>query len=347
MIIKRCSIIILLFLISTMLFGEKVVEMTDIGKPSQLIVTHDRIFITEGASVYIYSLKDYSLLKKFGSAGEGPKEFKLSPFGPGLQLFPKGDQLVINSDGRISFFTMGGEFISEMRVKPFSLFIPVDDHFVGNASEADKENRMWLHLNIYNSKLEKVKTIHSTDKTIGTGLYSNLLFNTIILPYESFVYPVYKNKVYIPAETEEALVINVFDKNGSKTESIGKISLPTLIVTEHYKKEMIHWFKDLSPLKPFWDRIKDNIQFRTHFPLFKNLLIDNDRIYILTYQKNDGKNECIVLNMKGEKVKQIFLSLPPEEPFAPVCYALKDHHFYALHENEDTENWELHITSLK
>ncbi len=344
---KRWWLVLMLLFGSCLLMADKVVELADIKKPSQVLIGQNNFYITEEAYIYIYSLKDFRLIKKIGGAGEGPKNFKLNPFGPGLQLFQKGNKLVANSEGRISLITSDGEFLNEIRVKPFSLFIPVGENYVGNASETDDEHHMWIYLNIYDSKMAKLKSIYRTDHTIGTGLYSNLLFNTITLPYESFVYPVYKDKIYIPSEKDDRLEIKVFDKMGNLIKTLPLITLKKLKVTEDYKTNLTHWFRDLSPLKKAWEKIKGNILFKTYFPLYKNILLDNDLIYIVTYQQRARKHEGVILNTKGERIKQVWLELPPEEPFAPVCYAIKDARFYSLHENESTENWELHINEIR
>jgi hypothetical protein len=42
-------------------------------------VDKNQLYITDGASVFIYSLKDYQLQKKFGKRGEAPGEFLVDP----------------------------------------------------------------------------------------------------------------------------------------------------------------------------------------------------------------------------------------------------------------------------
>lgn len=324
-----------------------IVKLPEINKPSQLYVASDRIIVTEGAVIYIYSLKDFRLIKKFGLMGEGPNEFKLNPFGPGLRVYPKGAHFIVNSDGKISEITPEGVFLSETKVPPFSLFVPAGENYVVNASEVGENQRMWLNLNVVNGKLEKIATLHRTGSTIGTGLYSNLLFDVILLPYESLLYPVYRDNIYIPAESGDSAVIRVFDPRGVSLRSLQPVALIREKVPEDYKTAMRTWFREHSPLKQYYEQIRNSIRFRSHYPLFRNIMLDNDLIYLFTHHEEGGKSECVVLNLRGEKVNRLLLLLPVEEPFAPMCYHIQGSHLYALKGNDETEIWELHITSLK
>lgn len=342
-------IMLLLLLLNSMPNEAKTTEpvpLPDLKKPQQLTIHDGRIFITENTSIYIYSLKNHKLLKRFGAAGEGPQEFKLNPFGPGLQLFPCPEGLLINSDGKVSFFTTTGKFIREIKVKPYGLFAPLGKNYVGNGSAPDNAGRMNLNINLYNANFNKIKEFHHTRKTIGTGLYSNLLLETIDLPYEAFTYPVYKNKVFIAHETEkEGLIIKAFNSSGEKKLTIIR-PYDKQKVSENYKKKMRDWFKNRSPLKPFWGRIKNVIRFKLFFPLLKNMLVDDGRIYVLTYTQKQGQYECLVFDMKGKEHPRVLLPLPQEEPFAPVLYTIKNKRFYSLTENEDTETWELRVNKI-
>jgi uncharacterized protein YlbG (UPF0298 family) len=70
--------------------------------------------VTQEATVFIYSLKDFKLVKKFGKAGEGPREFRILPQLP-LNIDARTDQIIVNSFGKVSYFTKQGEFIKEVK----------------------------------------------------------------------------------------------------------------------------------------------------------------------------------------------------------------------------------------
>ncbi len=346
---KRFIFILILFLLVTtglLTAANRKAALEEVRKPQQVTVIGERLYVTDGADIHIYGLKDFKHIESFGKAGEGPQEFKLTPFGPGLQLFPCPRGLLVNSDGRVSYFTHDGAFIEEKKVKPFSLYVPVKGGFIGNRSEADEKKRMQLHIDRYGQDFKPVKELHRTNKTVGTGLYSNLLFETIDLPYELFVYPVSGGQVFVAREGKNReLLIDIYDHQGNNIRTIRK-TFGGIKVTEAYKQGILDWFKNRSPLKQFWERINDVFRFKTYFPPAKNLLVDGEYIYIITYRRKEGAHECLILDKKGNDRGRVFLSLPEEEPFAPVCYTIKDKHFYALKENPETETYELHVSKI-
>lgn len=87
-------------------FSQKEVPLPDIMNPNSIVIDNQQIYIVQEVNVFIYSLKDFSLINKFGKAGEGPREFKKvpQPWIPSISLYLAGDKLMINSVGKITFF---------------------------------------------------------------------------------------------------------------------------------------------------------------------------------------------------------------------------------------------------
>jgi hypothetical protein len=61
--------IIVLSLFTTASAAERKTSCPDILKPEFIQVDGDELFINEGPSIFIYSLKDFKLKKKFGKQG--------------------------------------------------------------------------------------------------------------------------------------------------------------------------------------------------------------------------------------------------------------------------------------
>ena len=104
--------IIVFILISAMVTGEVVTSFPDLLKPTGLVIDEDNLYITEDITVYIFSMKDFKLIKKFGKKGEGPREFNRF-----AAITPLKDKLLINSMSKISYYTKDGEYINEIKVK--------------------------------------------------------------------------------------------------------------------------------------------------------------------------------------------------------------------------------------
>ncbi len=64
---------IIFILISFLTYGKVVTALEEISQPKMMSISKDYLLITEGSSIFVYSMKDFSLVKKFGKEGEGPK----------------------------------------------------------------------------------------------------------------------------------------------------------------------------------------------------------------------------------------------------------------------------------
>jgi hypothetical protein len=70
---------------------------------------------------------------------------------------------------------------------------------------------------------------------------------------------------------------------------------------------------------------------------------------VQTYNKKDKKTEFYVFTPTGEFLGRVFLPIIGEEEFTyqlQTIYEFKNGKLYQLVENEDTEEWEVHINNL-
>ena len=107
----------LLSLLCSFSFAEIIATLDEVMKPTAIEIDDQNLYVVEGTSVYIYSLKDFKLVKKFGKKGEGPKEFKMMI----TRIITQKDDLLINSFGKISFYSKNGKFIKEKQTGSMSM----------------------------------------------------------------------------------------------------------------------------------------------------------------------------------------------------------------------------------
>jgi hypothetical protein len=94
---RKAYWILFLILFTGLCFAEKVASFTEFTNPYESQVDVDRFYISEDTSIYIYSLKDYKLIKKFGKKGEGPGEFLIVGTGNGLLIDIQPDNIMVNN----------------------------------------------------------------------------------------------------------------------------------------------------------------------------------------------------------------------------------------------------------
>jgi hypothetical protein len=320
--------------------AKKLADLPELMKPQRMVVDGNRLFIVEGTSIYIYSLKDYKLIKKFGKTGEGPGEFKINPFGgPGLVPVAISQYILVNSSGKLSYFTKDGKYIKELKIPPLAVLRPIKDNFIGTGYIVDqKRQELKLCIILFDSKLNKIKQLYQSDVTINVQAVKNL-------PFDPFTYKVHQEKIFIP-DTKDGFIIRVFDSYGKEVYQIKKDYTP-LKVDDAYKKRILDWYKNEPLIKNFWEQVKDTIKFKRDFPPIKDIAIDCDKIYVFTYKKQNDLGECIILDLEGKEQKRLFLPLPPDFPLTPICYAIQNDRFYTLVENKDGESWVLDVEEIK
>lgn len=177
MVMKRWFIfLVVLFMVSMGLIGKKLATIPEVFRPFLLVIDDQQFYVTEGTTVYIFSRKDFTLKKKFGKEGEGPQEFKLVQGMPGIILIPQTDSLLINSAGKVSFYTKDGKFIKELKVTTgsmVSVFQPFGEKFVGLSTTMGENMSMNFTLNIYDAQLTKIKEIYQLPVKYMNALMPN------------------------------------------------------------------------------------------------------------------------------------------------------------------------------
>ena len=73
---KKVTVIFMILFLASSIQATKLAEFPKLNNPVQIAVLQNRLYISEKAVLYIYSMKDFTLIKSFGGEGEGPGEFK-------------------------------------------------------------------------------------------------------------------------------------------------------------------------------------------------------------------------------------------------------------------------------
>lgn len=83
--------------------AEKKAVLEEIKKPRNIAIDDSQFYITEDATAFIYSLADFKLKKKFGSKGQGPRDFETLPHIP-IGIDASTDKLIVGSIRKISYW---------------------------------------------------------------------------------------------------------------------------------------------------------------------------------------------------------------------------------------------------
>lgn len=339
MILIIVLLLLLLLGVGSFLYPGKVAVLDGVVNPFSIMgVDDNQLYITDGAAVHIYSLKDYSLKKKFGRRGEGPQEFKVEPTinmgSVTLEVYP--DYLLVNSLGKISFFTKGGEFIKEIRsISPNGCFKVMGDRFVGYSLLAGNKTH-YITVNIYDSTLKVVRELYREPRWINPGKDIN------VFGIRGALFFVSDDKILV--ENRQSNIV-VFNGNGEKLYSIDPQIKP-LKVTEKAKKRVHDFFKSLPQFKQLYAIFKDRLKFPRYFPKIRFFFVADHKIYVLSWRRKEKKSECFIYDLEGNLINKTYLPLVEDNIFLPYPFAIGNGKHYQLIENEDGEAWELHVSHI-
>ena len=201
--------IVLVFFVSQLGYSELKIKFPDLNKPNRIMVDNDRLYVVETPHIFIYSLEDNRLIKKFGRAGEGPQEFMGN-----INLLPYPDHIIVNSRGKITYWSKNGDFIKEVKC-PFSGGVePCEDTFVGSGQKRGNAKKpiSYQTIDVYDSKFNKLREVDRKETPFQPN--RGLLFYS--QPYYFYI----QDNKKIVVMGHDGLVLNVFDKNGKKLYTI-------------------------------------------------------------------------------------------------------------------------------
>lgn len=330
--------LIMILLFSGYSFAEKVATFTEFNKPGAIVVDDRQIIVTEGTTVFLYSTKNYRLEKKFGKKGEGPQEFQ-TVFDIGLRVKLQPDRILVNSYGKLSYFTRDGEYIKEKRhtvgAGGGELF-PMKDGFAA-AGFARAENQFFITVEIYDTDIKKIKEIFRMP-----------------LPLRGQKYKVLEKAIYMQATTdkiyvagESGFVIRVFDRSGKELYTI-KEDYDNVTFTDRNKKEILDYYKTSPNTRQLYDRIKNSLEFPARFQAIRTFIAADQKLYVQTFLRKDGKTEFYMFDDNGKLLKKVWLPIHIHLPVERYqLFTVHGGKLYQLIENEDREEWELHIEKIE
>jgi hypothetical protein len=311
-------------------YGKKMAELPEIKKPVGL-------YVTENATVFIYSLKDYNLLKKFGSQGQGPQEFQTLPHVP-IGIDVSTDKLIVASIRKISYFTRQGEFIKEVRGASLALRLRLfGDKFLGWSQAMDK-GVIYNTIVLFDSKLNKLKEIYRVkDSYQGPGKGYKVLAKV-------FTYHAYDNKILLPGEDDA--VIDVFDSKMKKLFSI-RLDPKRREVDQNFKETLTHYFKTSPESRHLYESHLKPLIFPGYFPVIADFFVDHGTIYVMTWKRENNSNEFFIYDMTGKFKKRQMIPIRYESELTPYPAIVNNGKLYQLVEDEKKLVWEFHVSEIK
>ncbi len=333
---KRLIYILIIILMALPFYGQPGKVLEDLLNPLSMEIDDSRIYFTEGAKIYIYSIKDLELIKVFGKAGAGPREFLVQPQIP-LQVDVSTDKLLVNSQGKVSFWNKDGSYINEKKVLigVFSgFFRPLTDGYVGLRIIVE-DNIMYFGADYYDKDFNRKKLLLKQKHFFQQGKKMNPIGR---IP----VFSIWKGRAYV--EDKDG-IIHIYDKTGKEFPPIAHKFKPFKINKDH-KDRILNFYKNDPGIKQFWSFFKDNMEFPAHFSNIQTSIVSDSKVYIQTYRRDGDRAEFIIYGTDGKYFGTRMIQFKDQNIIRPYPYSIKRDKLYQVVENED-EDWEMVITDIK
>ena len=318
--------------------AEKRATFSDFVYPDMFLIYEGRLYITEDAVIFIYSLKDFHLQKKFGREGEGPQEFFINwnRANDMILISIHAHQLVVNSWGKLSYFTTDAKYLREQRI-PANVgqwFGCLGDGFVGRKYSRDSDGIQHHGIVLYDADFNKIRDIYK--HVHGVQWRSKKPFNPLTVDQADFL--IADNKIFVIDGNRTA--VYVFNREGKHLFTVTNPDKPVPF-DEEDKKAEIESYK----YNKLWSRVyetrKSLFQWPSYWPPLRTFFLDptDKKIYLQTYEVKEYKLKYIVYDFSGRLIKKILLPYQGRMVF-------DGGRFYQLLENEETETWELHMNKV-
>lgn len=324
------ALLSIVFITGSLIFAAKGIPFPSLNNPTSILTYDDKIYISEKFSISIYSLRDHSLIKKFGREGEGPQEFK---FRTRLDFFEK--QLIVVSMGKISYYDKFGNYLKERRCPQTFLMtgklLPKENFVSIDSFSAPKRT-----VSIYDSNFKKVKDICMNCPGYQSGA---IIGNNTILQTHG-------NKIFLVRSKDFA--VDVFDKRGTMLHSITQ-DYNRIIFSKKHKDDLFNSLKSIPGVRDSFPQMKKNFKFSGYLPAIKKILLSGNKIYIQTFKQKQDMHEFYIFDINGKLLKVLFLPLQGifgEFPFS-YPFTIQNERIYQFVENETSDIWELFITKIK
>lgn len=316
--------------------------LEEVLNPDSIFVSKERIYITEGATIYIYSKNNAAYLGKFGKKGEGPGEINTSRRGGvSFNLNIVRNDVFIHNRSKVMFFSKEGKFLSEKKLNGGFIrnMIPVGNNFVARSFKIGENRTRTESISIYNSEFRKVGEVSGkSGGQFARGSFVKIYFDQNIFSLKSHGNTIYLNNA-------KDFVITRYDKNGKKLKPL-KINYNLMKVSAGKKAEIKSYYKNDSRFSNFWERIKDMFDVADQYPAIKDFFVTDNRIYVHTYKRTETGDEFYILDRSGKVINKKIIPIAVSNVVEDYPYFIENGKLYNLVENEDEEEWELTISTI-
>jgi hypothetical protein len=326
--------VILVICLSLPVEGKTAAVIDGLTNPRYLAAANDRLYIEQNTVIYIYSLTDFKLIKKFGHDGTEPvQQLGALP----ISIDVRFKDMIINSGARVSFFSRDGMLKKVLQVIDVgsTFYQPLGDGFAAQGI-AFKGDDVCVAVHLFDARLNKVKQVFLYEDPVVKDRKIDLL-------HQDALFSTCGDKLYVGSR--EDLTIDVFDHTGKQ---INTIKHPKQYQKRKFtakdEKNIRELLKSMAPGE--YEQAKDRLFFNDHYSAIADLVVTGNAIFVLTWKRKPGQAEFIIFDINGKLKKQGYFPFVPRDPIAGYPWNIDNGKLYQVIQNSDTQKWELHVNDF-
>lgn len=331
------AVIFICFLMPALSAAGEPVELTGLNNPTSITILGDEIYIVDGITVNVFSKKDYSKKVSFGKSGTGPGEFqsgrRRGGGGPVIFVYPDDEKILVYNRRRHLYFSKDGKYIKEKNIgKRTSALTPFSGGYLGTQF-GRQGNKFFMKFLWFDNEYKSGKPISEIE--IDAGRRFNIFGRDL-------KYTTIGKSIFLADRSKP--VVGIYDTGSRKLGEI-KVDMEKRELRSADAKQIEEYFKDQLGAERF-NRVKRFMDIPSNYPAFMSLDTDGKYIYMITWNRKEGKNKILVYNNAGKPVKTIYANVEMVSAVAPYPIEIFEGNMYQLIENDDTEEWDLHEVKL-
>jgi len=335
---KKAVFLLLIFcLIRPAVADGPVGVLEEVFKPDRFLVARDYVYVGEKHRVSVYAREDLRLIRQFGSAGEGPREFKLGHGVNSLGIDVVDDKLVIGSVGKMSLYTLEGKFMKEFKVPSFGRLVPLADWYLAAVSLPVAEGFPVQAVVILDGEMNRRKVLLKTDNPMGMGARFQV-------PRPRTLFLAEGERIFV-SDDSDILSIRVFDLAGNPVSTI-KGPEERVAVSRRFKSMLETFYRTSPDWKDYWGYIQQHLAFPDYFPAIRDMFVDQGLVYVQTFVYRDGNAQWLLFGVDGKFKGRAWLPLDNFYTDEATLHGVRDGIYFYLRENPDKEVWEVHAVPV-
>ncbi len=309
--------------------AKKIASFSEPGVLQSVKILGKHIYIADKKYMYSYNFDNFKFVAKLNEFGEGPSEFTFSPL-----IYKQYNDYTLVTLLKIVILDSEYKYVKDIKLgRYFFDVIPLGEYFIKSDFFFAGDNLKCI-VYLFDKHNKVIRKIISFPKDTYQPK-ANYIFHNIAASR------VWKKKLYI-GQSYKGLYFDVFDENGNFLYKISRHLSKIKVEKKHLKNYFDYWKFFLGETKfnsLTWDPKKYKVQ--EYVPAFKDFQIQQDKIYVKTFDIKDDTEKYIIMDLKGNITKCIYLPITFWK-----SWLFHQNTFFYLRDNGNNECWDLYTIQL-